>query len=192
MISFIDSINWEAISAAGTWFGAAATFSAVVVSLYHASLAFKPRIRCTVALSRNAVANKYVSQDYKGVVFTITNIGSVDWIWKSILIERAGLYAHETYAQSILEVVDSDNPFRCIAPGESIKWTLGTESICKVPKRITLKRLVREYTGRPYRMSLVDASGKRERVDVPRWLQEYLSICEYEMSEAMNKPRIER
>lgn len=168
-------VNWDAMSAVGTWLGAAATFGATMVALRESARAYKPRVR--------AVANPVVHGPFdglftEGVSIVVTNVGACRVSIKGVVVRSPG---REPVEVGIDQGYADFQPFRTLDAGDQIErdWPVGRFDMHVPGKRKRrLASFVRRLTGKPYRMAIVDTCRREYRVEMRGPLQKCLESAQ--------------
>lgn len=168
-------VNWDAVSAVGTWFGGIATFAAVLVALKESSRANKPRVMSAAELRVHGPFNNML---HESVGIVVTNVGACRASIKGVVIRRPGM---EPVLIGIDQGYADFQAFRTLEVGEQIERDFRVSYFrMDVPgkRKGRLRGFVRGVIGRPYSMRVVDTSGREFRVKMSDPLQSRLDAAQ--------------
>lgn len=169
-------INWDALSAAGTWLGAIATSSAVYVALRESRKATSMRVdsvarccnpRCSMSDCNNSpdACNSFIE-------IKIINTGYKRALIKKVVVKRYG-YSSVSFPINCTHPQNGDYAIVDIDGEIDVEFKI-TRIVEGKERRRSMVDRIKKSLGFPYSVYLVDIFGDKHRVNLNRETQEKL------------------
>lgn len=183
----ISKVDWDMVSAIGTCAGALFTFLAIVFALNESLRNSTPKVHAEAILHVKIYDMSLYAKDKTGAIYsmilTVSNVGYCRICIKKFIVDRPGYKAIEIPVDAGLDSSGSGlgkKPYRALEPGDEISRNyLVAQIAAGIPGRKRwLAKFFRAFSGRPYRMFVVDTAGNKHRIKVEPELQD--AIAKYQ------------